>query len=538
MVAEEDTRVITKNTRTVTSIALAGLGILAVAAGLVGQRPIEAQDGGGNGPLIAPAAIMTASPQIRTAADMRAAAAAPALAASASLRPFLPTVSAAQYAAQKAAAAAAARGRAPAEALAPSAAAPTLQFITFEGLQAGSVGPIFAPSDSHGAVGHIQYVEVVNSAIRVYTKGNPGVSQPTVVMSSTLPAFFGSSETLFDPRVIYDPNWQRWIVLATRHSASVSDPSAFFWLAASQTNDASGPWCISQVGLAGTPGQWLDYPQLGQDQDGIIVTGNLFSGDDAFIAARLFAIAKARKYNCLNFSFAVFGGLLDTLAPPLVRDQNPSAMLLAANGGTVQKYTLTSSSRSPATLTGPVAITGPAAWTVPPNAPQLGTGNVLDTLDGRFVNASTQVGSGIWNTHTVNNGGIAGVRWYRINHVTNAVIQQGTIPGGSNHLFNASIAANDASNAFMTFSMSSAAFRPQVRYSGKLSAEVAIPFGTSLVSSPNVFSSCSASPCRWGDYSAVSIDPSDTTKAWIVNQYVGSATSEFDWRTRIGRIGQ
>jgi hypothetical protein len=42
---------------------------------------------------------------------------------------------------------------------------------------------------------------------------------------------------------------------------------------------------------------------------------------------------------------------------------------------------------------------------------------------------------------------------------------------------------------------------------------------------------------RWGDYSAVSIDPSDTTKAWIVNQYAGG-TSQFSWRTRIARIGQ
>ena len=533
MVAKEDTHVIRKNTRTVKSIALAGLGILAVAAGLSGQAPIEAQDGGGNGPLIAPAAVMTASPQIRTAADMRAAAAAQALAASGSLPPFLPTVSAAQYAAQKAAAAAAApRGRAPAEVLAPSVLAPTLQFINFEGL-----GPptSLAPSDSHGAVGHIQYVEVVNTTIRVYTKGNPAVSQPTVVTTSTLQAFFGTSETLFDPRAIYDPNWQRWIVLATRHSTSVSDPSAFFELAVSQTNDASGSWCIAQIGLGGTPGQWLDYPQLGQDQDGIIVTGNLFSGADAFIAARLISLSKARLFNCLSFSFPVFGGLVGTLAPPIVRDGNPAATLLAANGGTVQKYSLTSSSRAPATLTGPVAITGPAAWTVPPDAPQLGTTTLLDTLDGRFVNASTQVGNEVWNTHTVNNGGIAGVRWYRIDHVTNAVVQQGIIPGGSNYLFNASIAVNDALNAFMTYSMSSAALRPQVRYTGKLSAAVSIPFGTSLVSSPNVFTGVTVA--RWGDYSAVSIDPSDTTKAWIVNQYVGGA-SQFNWRTRIARIGQ
>jgi hypothetical protein len=53
----------------------------------------------------------------------------------------------------------------------------------------------------------------------------------------------------------------------------------------------------------------------------------------------------------------------------------------------------------------------------------------------------------------------------------------------------------------------------------------------------NIDSSCSStSPCRWGDYSGASPDPSATGivgKIWLANQYnVGSGTaSDTDWRT-------
>ena len=38
---------------------------------------------------------------------------------------------------------------------------------------------------------------------------------------------------------------------------------------------------------------------------------------------------------------------------------------------------------------------------------------------------------------------------------------------------------------------------------------------------------------RWGDYSAISIDPTDDTTFWFVSQYVPT-TSSIGWRLRIG----
>jgi hypothetical protein len=40
---------------------------------------------------------------------------------------------------------------------------------------------------------------------------------------------------------------------------------------------------------------------------------------------------------------------------------------------------------------------------------------------------------------------------------------------------------------------------------------------------------------RWGDYSDTSIDPSDGTSFWHVNEYE-AVTGHFNWQTRIGKF--
>ena len=39
------------------------------------------------------------------------------------------------------------------------------------------------------------------------------------------------------------------------------------------------------------------------------------------------------------------------------------------------------------------------------------------------------------------------------------------------------------------------------------------------------------SPCRWGDYSTVTVDPTNSGTAFAFNQFV-TGTSQFNWGTR------
>src|SRR5262249_12701947 len=88
-------------------------------------------------------------------------------------------------------------------------------------------------------------------------------------------------------------------------------------------------------------------------------------------------------------------------------------------------------------------------------------------------------------------------------------------------------------NLAIGFSASSSAINPQVRYAGRLATD---PLNTLSQGETHLFDgtgSQSGTSNRWGDYSALVIDPVDDTTFWYTNEYY-AATASFNWRTRIG----
>lgn len=395
----------------------------------------------------------------------------------------------------------------------------------------------FRPPDTHGAVGLTHFVQVTNSHIDMWTRQN--TQALPLAKSVTLATFFGyTAEALFDPRVVYDSTWNRWIVTADAFAESATVQR--FFIAVSTSADPTGPFFTYSlnVNFFGNNNFW-DFPQLGIDQDAVLFTANIFDGN-TFLGADFFAVAKARLYNGLGFTVPVFTSLAGTLAPPIVRDQNASTFLIASppSGTTFSKYTVTNTSRAGVSLTGPVSITVPS-YSVPPSAHQTGTsGKLLDTSDSRFVNASTQSGSDLWQTHTIALGGFPAPKFYRLNTSTNTVSQSGFyFASATSDDFNASIAANDAGDCFVTWTSTdvSAGRNAQVRASGKLSAGAGISAGPTISTSPTFYHPSSDNPERWGDYSAVTTDPLNAANAWLVNEKINSGG--LLWGSRIVRIG-
>jgi hypothetical protein len=491
------------------------------------------------GPEIMPVKFKAEKAVLRTPAEMQAAEAlAPLYEGSSAGKPFMPTMDPSAYKAlkeaQKAQAAAQAPGGKGVESFAPSALAPPVfRGVSFEGTNGTAAGG-FRPPDTHGAVGPSNYVQIVNVRYLVYSR--TGV----LLQSRTLQSLFAATETLFDPRVIYDSVWKRWIVLATRRSISSTDTARWLYIAVSQTSSPTGSFFIYRQTLPLVAGGWCDYPQLGMDYDSILITSNVFTFAGFYSTTFAFAWPKANFYNGMGFQFNYFGGLQGTLAPPIVRDRNPSTFFVAAPpaGSALRLYTMTNSSRLPSSLSGPVSIAVPA-WTVPRDARQPGTTNTLDTLDARFVNASSQVGTSLFNVHTIDFPGTLTFpvpKWYRINTATRTIAQQGFFfENATSDDFNASIAANDAGDAFVTWS-STMPLQAHVRFSGKRSAEAAIPAGATLAggTSATFYNPSTATAERWGDYSAVSVDPLNQNNAWITNEKINSQTV---WGSRIGLIG-
>src|SRR3954454_4978112 len=142
----------------------------------------------------------------------------------------------------------------------------------FAGITQSGAGGSFPP-DVDGAAGGLYNMLVTNTHVTVYRK----LTTPTVVKDVSLGDFFGySAQGMFDPRVLYDPAWNRWIVSAEAFEESPTVQMLGLSVSAGSTPTGSfNTYLINGKAICGDD-VFLDYPQIGQTQDAVIVTQNCF----------------------------------------------------------------------------------------------------------------------------------------------------------------------------------------------------------------------------------------------------------------------
>jgi len=135
-------------------------------------------------------------------------------------------------------------------------------------------------------------------------------------------------------------------------------------------------------------------------------------------------------------------------------------------------------------------------------------------------------------------GDRAGMRWYELRKDTGgewSIYQQGTYaPNDGNHRWMGSIAMDQAGNIALGYSVSSETTWPSIRYAtrtpvdplGEMGGEASIVAGSGAQLD---------SSGRWGDYSAMSVDPLDDCTFWYTQEYYAELEFFFgrNWRTRI-----
>src|SRR5262249_26313536 len=154
--------------------------------------------------------------------------------------------------------------------------------------------------------------------------------------------------------------------------------------------------------------------------------------------------------------------------------------------------------------------------------------NCIDTSDGRFQNAGTQLGEPalppfppvrFWQVRTDVNSGHPRPLTYKIN--ADALTIEESCPlfaSTSSNDFNPAIVANENKTIFLTWSSTDPVGPParnaHVRISGKLDADACavaqtgVPLVTSTAPLTGNFDRNFGAQ-RWGDYSAVTLDPAD-----------------------------
>src|SRR5204863_3538090 len=132
---------------------------------------------------------------------------------------------------------------------------------------------------------------------------------------------------------------------------------------------------------------------------------------------------------------------------------------------------------------------------------------------------------------------VAGVRWFELRAVTTApvVFQQSTYQPDTTWRWMGSAAMDKNGDLALGFSASSSSIFPQIRYAGRLASDAVNTLAQGEATLFSGTGSQSGTGNRWGDYSALTVDPVDDCTFWYTQEYIATNGS-FNWRTRIGNF--
>lgn len=412
----------------------------------------------------------------------------------------------------------------------------------FDGLRQ----PNSAPSDSTGAVGRTRYIELVNTNFAIYNKTS---SAP--LGTGTLNQLAGepAANDIFDPQVIWDPTTNRFYY-AMDDVASVTDNRIAFGFSKTPSPSSAADFCHYVFNYGSF---FPDYPKLGDSRDFIYTGVNTFNSANAYVGSDLIWVSKpAAGTTCPAAATFHAGSEVDLEAPngtPAATpvgvnqtDTSAAGWVVSVNSNPSTKldlFRVTRAASGDAVVQNPGTQVTVPSYSAPPNIPQKGTTNQLDSLDRRLTQAVSGVDPahankvGIWTQHTVARaGGLSEVRWYEIDPIARTLLQNGKVTSASLFYFNGSISPDRAvvqatksggRNMVMGVDSSSSTAFPAVRMVSKVGAGAQSP-PIVVKASPTFYRGfdCPPNPCRWGDYAASTPDPappSGTTRVWSTSQY-------------------
>jgi hypothetical protein len=422
----------------------------------------------------------------------------------------------------------------------------------------------FYPPDTQGDVSADHYVQVVNVNFAIYSKTGTIVFGPANLNTlwAGIPSPWNTTNS-GDPVVLFDQEANRWLITQFSLPSGLTNKYAEL-VAVSQTSDPTGEWYryVFEYGNL-----MPDYPKFGVWPDGYYMSTNQFLNGSSWAGAGATAFERAKMIagdpsaQMIYFNLGLTG--------------DPSSMLPSDWDGPVTPVT-----GEPNHFSYINYWTGPddylrtwdfhVDWIIPANStfaqvsslatapfdpdlcvatrerciPQPGTGIKLESLSDRLMyrlqyrNFGTYRAMVTNHTVDVDGSGHAGIRWYELRNTGAgwSIYQQGTWSPDASHRWVGSIAMNSVGDMALGYSVSDAtSIYPSIRYTGRKSGD---PLGTMSITEQNIITgtgSQTGTSARWGDYSMMSVDPSDDVTFWYTTEYI-QTTGLKSWRTRIASL--
>jgi len=460
---------------------------------------------------------------------------------------------------------------------------------TFAGITSAESACGCLPPDTQGDVGPNHYILSVNSRIKIMDKSGTTLLAPTTfntffsgLATSGTPC--GLNQNRGDGYIVYDHLADRWVV---SDFAFAAFPGVSFYqcIGVSKTSDpVAGGWWLYAVQVDPANPTFLgDYPKFALWPDAYYFTVNMFSNSTTFQGVRVFALPRldmingtgAPNANAVAFSITAADiGLSYSLVPAtfrtgaapapgtpeyLISIDSPNSADVSLTQVHAWRFHVDFATPANSTFGVGTAHTQNAEITVAPFVdafttataivPQPVTTAKLDTLGDKIMSPVVYQNLGgvesLYAAHTVNNNqngtGPTAIRWYQFN-VTGSNIpatptQQQTFNGGNDGIwrFQPAIAVDSTGNMAIGYSASSSTVEPSIRYAGRVPGDPASTLGQGEAVMQAGGGHQTSTSGRWGDYSSLSVDPSDNLTMWQSHEYY-SATSASAWNTRIGKF--
>jgi len=455
------------------------------------------------------------------------------------------------------------------EGLGPSVTTPA-SFSTpvpnFDGIPATG----FTPPDTNGDVGPNHYVQMVNASFQIWDKAGNSLAGPSL-NNSLFTSLTGPcrDRNRGDPIVNYDHLADRWMLsqfTGLRDGNGNPWPDFHQCVAISRGPDPVNDGFYVYDFLIGTT-FFNDYPKIGVWPDGYYMSSQRgFPGGDLDV----YVMDRANMLNgnpATIQHFQVGGNPALILMPADLNGPPPAAgapapFIRHVDGGLwggadrLEVFEFHTDWGVPASSTfGLVASIPVAAFSAECAGggglnqnciTQPGTGNTVDSLSPwtmwrlQYRHFGDRESMVVNHTIDVDGSDHAGVRWYELRNTGGGwgLHQQGTFapdagaPGLADdpHRFMGSIAMDQAGNIAVGYAASSSTLFPEVRYAGRMATDPLglLPHGE-ITMQPGAGSQTGSQ--RYGDYSAMQVDPVDDCTFWYTQEYIAAGGG---WRTRIG----
>jgi hypothetical protein len=389
----------------------------------------------------------------------------------------------------------------------------------------------------------------VNVQFAVYSKSGTQLNGPINFTTFFAPLGGDCAGGASDPIVLYDRQADRWLISDIGITSTFSE-----CVGVSTTNDPTGAYVLYAYSFGASLN---DYPKLGvwptASNSAYLATYNIFA-PAGFAGADLCGLDRAKMLagdssaaqlcqSSPNTEGSYLPSDMDGPTPPANgtpglfvtwQNNNPGQLFLRKLTLNFAAGTATLSSATTISVANDSFACGNGGTCVP----QAGTTQTLDTLGDRLmyrfaIRHFSDHDRAVVN-HAVGNGSQVAIRWYELFDPAGSVTlnQQGTFAPDTTYRWMGSMAEDKNGDIGLGYSASSSTLHPAVRFTGRVPSD---PLGT-LETEASILEangSQTGGLSRWGDYTALQVDPSDDCTFWYVDQYE-KVNGKFNWSTNIG----